>query len=148
MCGRFIHSLCCGCFCFLLPEYSSIHYYPTCSCAQDKSGYQCSSTDYRKPPSWRIITQDWLVNITGQHTEDYLLYTTYDKRLHRYALVHHLWQVSSLVHPCTPPVTSVFIGTLLYTTCDKCLIGTPLYTTCDKCLHWYTLVHHLWQLSP
>ncbi|KAL8562888.1 hypothetical protein ACOMHN_004580 [Nucella lapillus] len=66
------------------PGYSPEHFYPWCTCAQDKSGYQCHPSDYQSAPSWRVITQDWLVNTTGQYTEDYLLYTTYDYRLHRY----------------------------------------------------------------
>lgn len=66
------------------PQYSKVRYYPSCQCAPDYSGYTCSSDRSEDPPSHRVITQDWLINITGQNTEDFLLYTTYDMRLHRY----------------------------------------------------------------
>lgn len=69
------------------PSYSKDHYYPSCQCAADGSGYKCSSASHNNAPSFTVVTQDLLVNITGQITEDYLLYTTYDKRLHRYGAI-------------------------------------------------------------
>ncbi|XP_050394470.1 ATP-binding cassette sub-family A member 2 [Patella vulgata] len=66
------------------PSYSSSHYYPSCQCLKDGSGFICSRAYHPNPPSFRVVSKDILQNITGQHTEDYLLYTTYDYRLHRY----------------------------------------------------------------
>ncbi|ESP00897.1 hypothetical protein LOTGIDRAFT_81234, partial [Lottia gigantea] len=66
------------------PSYSTKHYYPNCKCLKDGTGLVCSSSYHPEPPSFLVVTKDILQNITGQHTEDYLLYTTYDYRLHRY----------------------------------------------------------------
>ncbi|KAK3087439.1 hypothetical protein FSP39_005943 [Pinctada imbricata] len=61
-------------------------YYPTCFCADDKSGFVCSgSSSYETPPEFRVVSKDILQNITGSKTQDFLLYTQDPiYRLHRY----------------------------------------------------------------
>jgi hypothetical protein len=61
-------------------------YYPSCNCAKDSSGFVCSSEDsYIRPPEFQVVTHDYMQNITGSNTEDFLLYTQdVVYRLHRY----------------------------------------------------------------
>ncbi|GFN82627.1 ATP-binding cassette sub-family a member 2 [Plakobranchus ocellatus] len=66
-------------------QFSDVEYYPhNCVCKADGTGFICSSEKYRRPPGFRSVTLDWLNNITGQHTEDYLLYTFMEQFMHRY----------------------------------------------------------------
>lgn len=66
-------------------QYSDIVYYPhNCVCKADGTGFICSSEKYHHPPGFRPVTLDWLNNITGQHTENYLLYTFMEQFRHRY----------------------------------------------------------------
>ncbi|GFS22088.1 ATP-binding cassette sub-family A member 2 [Elysia marginata] len=66
-------------------QYSDTVYYPhNCVCKADGTGFICSSERYRRPPGFRPVTLDWLNNITGQHTENYLLYTFMEQFRHRY----------------------------------------------------------------
>ncbi|CAG5130291.1 unnamed protein product, partial [Candidula unifasciata] len=65
--------------------YSSRQYYPSnCACKEDGTGFNCQGEPYEKPPGFQVVTLDRLNNITGQKTQDYLLYTTYDMEMHRY----------------------------------------------------------------
>ncbi|XP_059174017.1 ATP-binding cassette sub-family A member 2-like isoform X2 [Physella acuta] len=60
-------------------------FYPkNCACKEDGTGFTCQQDSYEKPPSYRAVSLDTLRNITGQKTQDYLLYTTYDMEMHRY----------------------------------------------------------------
>ncbi|BFZ20641.1 hypothetical protein BsWGS_23680 [Bradybaena similaris] len=69
----------------LSPVYSSKQYYPSnCVCKKDGTGFNCQGDYYEKPPGFQVVTLDRLNNITGQKTQDYLLYTMYDMEMHRY----------------------------------------------------------------
>ncbi|XP_041370956.1 ATP-binding cassette sub-family A member 2-like [Gigantopelta aegis] len=68
----------------LVPSYLTDHFYPSCKCSSDNTGFICSDKHHLMPPSFHVVTQDILLNITGQRTENYLLYTTSEYRRHRY----------------------------------------------------------------
>ncbi|XP_071097331.1 ATP-binding cassette sub-family A member 2-like isoform X1 [Haliotis cracherodii] len=68
------------------PSYSTTHFYPHCVCRGDKTGFKCNK-NHAEAPKFRVVTQDILQNITGQRTEDFILYTTQDYRLHRYGVL-------------------------------------------------------------
>lgn len=59
-------------------------YYPTCHCSKDSTGFVCSNSGYEMPPSFKVVTGDILMNITGQNEHEYYLYTTDMFRLRRY----------------------------------------------------------------
>nr|UOU03311.1 ATP-binding cassette subfamily A2 [Brachionus rubens] len=56
---------------------------PECNCLKDKSGYICSDS-YDMPPSFRALTHETLLNITGENETNYYLSTTDMYRLKRY----------------------------------------------------------------
>jgi hypothetical protein len=56
---------------------------PNCECLADFSGFKCSST-FNTPVSFRPITHETLLNISGQNESEYYLYTTDLYRLKRY----------------------------------------------------------------
>ncbi|XP_012935434.1 ATP-binding cassette sub-family A member 2 [Aplysia californica] len=67
------------------PSYSCKKYYPHgCACKSDGTGFICRQQSYEQPPGFRVVTLDLMENVTGQKTSDYLLFTTYDKEMHRY----------------------------------------------------------------
>ncbi|CAC5402030.1 ABCA2 [Mytilus coruscus] len=71
-----------------VPAHKTAHvpYYPQCSCAKDSSGFICDSEDtYTRPPQFQVVTHDYMQNITGSNTEEFILYTQDALyRLHRY----------------------------------------------------------------
>ncbi|PRD32326.1 UNVERIFIED_CONTAM: ATP-binding cassette sub-family A member 2 [Trichonephila clavipes] len=56
-------------------EKSPSKYYPTCHCSDDKTGYVCND-HYTDPPSFKVVTSDILLDISGQNEHEYFLYTT------------------------------------------------------------------------
>ena len=58
-------------------------FYPNCECLADFSGFKCSNT-FDSPVSFRPITHETLLNISGQNESEYYLYTTDLYRLKRY----------------------------------------------------------------
>ncbi|XP_014665300.1 PREDICTED: ATP-binding cassette sub-family A member 2-like isoform X2 [Priapulus caudatus] len=58
--------------------------YPLCYCAPDKTGFICPPGGYTDPPQKQAITGDMLIDITGQNSSEYFLYTTDKFRLRRY----------------------------------------------------------------
>ncbi|KAG8190583.1 hypothetical protein JTE90_014059 [Oedothorax gibbosus] len=62
---------------------SPTKYYPSCHCSDDKTGYVCDEY-YTDPPSFKVVTSDILLDISGQNEHEYFLYTTGLYRLRRY----------------------------------------------------------------
>nr|XP_042904131.1 ATP-binding cassette sub-family A member 2 isoform X3 [Parasteatoda tepidariorum] len=62
---------------------SPTRYYPTCHCSDDKTGYVCEEY-YSDPPSFKVVTSDVLLDVSGQNEHEYYLYTTDLFRLRRY----------------------------------------------------------------
>ncbi|XP_054722736.1 ATP-binding cassette sub-family A member 2-like [Uloborus diversus] len=62
---------------------SPMKYYPSCHCSDDKTGYICDEY-YMDPPSFKVVTSDVLLDISGQNEHEYFLYTTGMYRLRRY----------------------------------------------------------------
>ncbi|CAL1285567.1 unnamed protein product [Larinioides sclopetarius] len=58
-------------------------YYPSCHCSDDKTGHVCND-HYTDPPSFKVVTSDILLDISGQNEHEYYLYTTGLYRLRRY----------------------------------------------------------------
>lgn len=58
-------------------------YTPKCQCMQDNSGFMCSQI-FDMPPSFKPITHETLLNISGENETDYYLSTTDLYRLKRY----------------------------------------------------------------
>nr|QNH67857.1 ATP-binding cassette transporter subfamily A member 2 [Brachionus rotundiformis] len=58
-------------------------YTPKCQCMEDNSGFVCSQ-GFEIPPSFKTITHETLLNISGENETDYYLSTTDMYRLKRY----------------------------------------------------------------
>lgn len=63
--------------------FDSKAFFPSCTCLGDNSGFECKGA-FDQPPSFKLITHETLLNITGQNETDYYLYTTDLFRLKRY----------------------------------------------------------------
>lgn len=61
---------------------SPTRYYPSCHCSDDKTGYVCEDY-YTDPPSFKVVTSDILLDVSGQAEHEYFLYTTGLYRLRR-----------------------------------------------------------------
>lgn len=61
---------------------SPTRYYPSCHCSDDKTGYVCEDY-YTDPPSFKVVTSDILLDVSGQTEHEYFLYTTGLYRLRR-----------------------------------------------------------------
>lgn len=61
---------------------SPTRYYPSCHCSDDKTGYVCEDY-YTDPPSFKVVTSDILLDVSGQPEHEYFLYTTGLYRLRR-----------------------------------------------------------------
>ena len=59
------------------------NYFPNCVCLRDNSGFECSSA-FDQPDSFKLVTHETLLNISGSNESDYYLYTTELYRLKRY----------------------------------------------------------------
>ncbi|CAH1785688.1 unnamed protein product [Owenia fusiformis] len=66
------------------PKKTEPRYYPSCTCAEDNSGFICENYGYQSAPRFSCVTSDILVDITGQNESEYYLKTTDEYRLHRY----------------------------------------------------------------
>lgn len=58
-------------------------YTPKCECMKDNSGFMCSE-GFEMPPSFKTITHETLLNISGENETEYYLSTTDMYKLKRY----------------------------------------------------------------
>lgn len=69
---------------FLNKKYTKVKSFsPTCNCLADNSGFICSD-NYDLPQSFRLLTHETLLNISGENETSYYLSTTDLYRLKRY----------------------------------------------------------------
>ncbi|XP_074655833.1 ATP-binding cassette sub-family A member 2-like [Tubulanus polymorphus] len=61
-------------------------FYPECRCAKDGRGFLCPSY-YKRPPAYKALTNEKLLDITGQNEPEYFLNTHDEYRLNRYGAI-------------------------------------------------------------
>ncbi|UYV63452.1 ABCA2 [Cordylochernes scorpioides] len=60
-------------------------FYPYCHCSEDGTGFVCQNYGFTPdPPTYKVVTGDILLDISGQREQEYYLYTTDAYRLRRY----------------------------------------------------------------
>ncbi|XP_071498338.1 ATP-binding cassette sub-family A member 2-like [Diadema antillarum] len=59
-----------------------------CVCTEDRKNFQCpNNVGTPEPASFKVITSDRLLDVSGRNLSEYLLYTTNRFRLHRYGAI-------------------------------------------------------------